>query len=289
MQPPDGLKIIDCHIVIHRPGWVYNNVQQQLRDPESLSGGSKYITHLFRDAGSRIDKGDTAESIIERMDEVGIAKGILLLHAEKEINQAEEFRALEKYPDRLFAAVVVNPLQGMKATRELEYFAKNYPTKAVRQSAVYFQQPYNANVYYPIYSKAIELNLPVMVSVGFAGPRIRGQCQDPTYLDEVLWFFPELKIIMSHGGAPWASTCVSLLIKWPNCFFLTSAVAPRHLSPELIHFFNTRGKDKVLFGSGYPLIPMTRAVEEARSLDIRDEVFPMWFSGNACRIFDMTV
>ena len=56
---------------------------------------------------------------------------------------------------------------------------------------------------YPIYAKCVELDIPIFVYAGVPGPRIRFAPQDVGLLDEVCWFFPELKIVTRHGGEPW--------------------------------------------------------------------------------------
>ena len=35
------------------------------------------------------------------------------------------------------------------------------------------------------------------------GPRVPMACQDVAHIDEVCWFFPELKLVMRHGAEPW--------------------------------------------------------------------------------------
>ena len=51
----------------------------------------------------------------------------------------------------------------------------------------------------------------------------------PTQLDEVCWFFPELKIVTRHGAEPWTELMVKLLLKWPNLYYSTSRVRPEAL------------------------------------------------------------
>jgi len=149
-----------------------------------------------------------------------------------------------------------------------------------------WQKPYNDKVYYPVYTKCIELDVPVRMTVGIPGPRVPGEVQNPIYLDEVCWFFPELKIAMSHGGEPWVFTCVKLMLKWPNLYYMTSAFAPRHYPPEIIQYMNTRGSDKIMFATA-SLVPQKRAMDEIKDLSFKnEEIRHKFLRGNALKLYD---
>ena len=115
------------------------------------------------------------------------------------------------------------------------------------------QVPLNDKKMYPIYAKCVELDIPIFVYAGVPGPRIRFEPQYVGLLDEVCWFFPELKIITRHGGEPWTELMVKLLLKWPNLYYSTSAFAPKHYNEDIIDFANTRGADKIIYAGYFPM------------------------------------
>ena len=94
--------------------------------------------------------------------------------------------------------------------------------------------------------------MPIFVYAGVPGPRIRSRRRTSRLLDEVCWFFPELKIVMRHGAEPWTELMVKLLLKWPNLYYSTSAFAPKHYHDDIVDFANTRGADKVMYAGYYP-------------------------------------
>ena len=53
-------------------------------------------------------------------------------------------------------------------------------------------------------------------------------------IDEVCWFFPELKFVIRHGCEPWTDLAVKLMLKWPNLYYSTSRLRPEAL-PEGDH------------------------------------------------------
>ena len=75
--------------------------------------------------------------------------------------------------------------------------------------------------------------------------------QHVALLDEVCWFFPELKIVVRHGAEPWTELMVKLMLKWPNLYYSTSAFAPKHYPEDIINYANTRGADKIIYAGYY--------------------------------------
>ena len=75
------------------------------------------------------------------------------------------------------------------------------------------------------------------------------------------------------------------MIKYKNLHLMTSAYAPKYFPPELIHFMNTRGRDKIIFASDHPVLSMERCVTEARELDLREGVLERFLHDNALELF----
>jgi predicted TIM-barrel fold metal-dependent hydrolase len=150
------------------------------------------------------------------------------------------------------------------------------------QTQLYYHDP----AYYPVYTKCAELGVPVGLNVGFPGPQVPSKYQDPMALDDVCAFLPELTIVMQHGGEPWVDLCVKLMLKWPNIHYMSSAIAPRYLAKPIIDYANTRGPDRVMFASDYPLLSHERCMREAAVLPWRDaDRFHAYVAGNAQRLF----
>jgi len=141
---------------------------------------------------------------------------------------------------------------------------------------------------YPLYAKCVELDLPMLVYAGVPGPRIPFAPQDVARLDEVCWFFPELKLVTRHGGEPWTDLMVKLLLKWPNLYYSTSAFAPRYYPADIVEFANTRGADKVLYAGYYSAgLSLDRIFSELPRVPFRDEVWPKFLRQNAERVFGL--
>jgi uncharacterized protein len=66
-----------------------------------------------------------------------------------------------------------------------------------------------------------------------------------------------------------------------------SGWSPKCFSPTLVQYANTLLKNKVLFGSDYPLITPDRWLADFGKIPIRDEVRPLILKENALRLLGL--
>lgn len=222
--------------------------------------------------------------LLEAMDRAGVEKCILSTDAERPAEHVLSFP--RAHPDRFVLSLSLDPRRGMQAIRALERVLRDEPVVLARITPFMVGAiPPNDRVYYPVYAKCIELDLPIAINTGLPGPPMPGACQDPMHLDEVCVFFPELKLVMAHGADPWWNVAIRLMIKYRNLYLQTSAYAPRYFPPELIQFMNTRGQGKIMFASDHPVLSFERCVQEAEALDLREGVLDKFLYANADALF----
>ena len=73
--------------------------------------------------------------------------------------------------------------------------------------------------------------------------------------------------------------------KHEHVYIGVDAYAPRYWPPQLVHYLNTYGRHKVLFGTDWPVIDPERAVAEIAELDLRPEAYRALMRENALRVF----
>ncbi|RJG04444.1 amidohydrolase [Noviherbaspirillum sedimenti] len=242
--------------------------------------------YLFPGLAERWARGTTLSQLCDEMDAAGIEKAVLVSGYGTGDTLSWVKDAVNRFPERFAASHIIDPRQGMDAVRLVDSLVRNDGYRLIRMMALMTQKPYDDAIYFPIYSKCAELGVPVSVNVGFPGPRVPSKCQDPFALDEVCHFFPELKIIMAHGGEPWTDLCVKLMLKWPNLFYMTSAFAPKHIPAAIIRYLNTRGADRIMWASDYPVLTFERCMKEIAGLEIRDEeTLAKFVAENARKLF----
>ncbi|MFF4052423.1 amidohydrolase family protein [Streptomyces chartreusis] len=106
-------------------------------------------------------------------------------------------------------------------------------------------------------------------------------------MDQVALDFPELTIVCGHIGYPWTTEMIAVADKHENVFIDTSAYTVRRYPPELVEYLRGRGRRKVLFGSNYPMITPSRALEHLDTLGLDEETRELFLHGNARRVFSL--
>lgn len=146
--------------------------------------------------------------------------------------------------------------------------------------------PPNDRRYYPVYVACVEEDVPFCTQIGHTGPLCPSEPGRPIpYLDEVLLDFPDLVVVGGHVGYPWMAEVLSLVTKYPNFFVDTSAYAVHRLPAELVEFLRGRGRERVLFGSNYPMLTPAQALNRLAGLDLGATAAELFLGGNARRVF----
>ncbi len=230
-------------------------------------------------AGDDFFRNIEADELVALMDGIGVERVLLSVDPYRPEQRILDFTA--SHPGRFFLAAQPQLTRGMKALWALEDLARDYPVVLARVTPFQLDKPPSDPIYYPLYAKCIEMDIPVGINTGLPGPPVPGECQHPMHLDRVCLHFPQLKIIMQHGADPWWDLAIRLMIKYRNLYLMTSAYSPKYLPESLLHYMNTRGKHKIMFASDHPVLGMDRCLEEAKALDLRDGVLEKYLFDNA--------
>lgn len=195
---------------------------------------------------------------------------------------------------RLVGVAGASPKAGTEGLRKLDRAIRELGLKAVSIAPYANGMVADAALYYPIYGKCAEHDVPVIVHTStnlLAG--VRNDCGHPSHLDQVAIDFPDLKIIAHHAGWPWVLEMVSLALRHPNLYISPAGMRPRNFSKSgsgwlpLIQFGDTILRDRVLWGSNWPMLPIRRSLQEVRELPLRKESLNAWLGGNAARLFGL--
>jgi len=264
---------------------LYGTMRRQLLRDEASKGMVMPAEYMFKDVPVH-ELGDGVDPValtLAEMDRHGVGVGLVSLGVDREVAE----RALTEHPDRFVASVTVDPNRGMDGIRELVAAHDRWDVRAVSlyPHGVLPQVPIDAPRMYPVYAKCVELGLPVFVTVGIAGPRVPSLVQKVELLDQVLYDFPELVVVMRHGAEPWVDLAVKLMVKWPNLHYSTSAFAPRYYPEAIVEYANTRGADRILYAGYFPMgLTLERIMGEMGDVPFADDVWPAFLRDNARRV-----
>ncbi|MCZ2108564.1 MAG: amidohydrolase family protein [Dehalococcoidia bacterium] len=240
------------------------------------------LSYLFKDITDRPVITEP-EQLLEALDAAGVGAAVVSIMEPEHARWVGDAHA--RFPRKILPAMIVDPTKGMDEIRRVVHYYEKFGVRCLRIPPFRYTLPPTDRAYWPFYVKAIELDIPVSMNAGMPGPRVPGWVQNPVHYDEVAFHFPELRLIMSHCGQPWTAEAISVMTHWDNVSMSATSVAPKYWPPELIQFINTRGREKMLYGTEYPTIQWERSRAEIEALGLRPEVTPGFFVENARRVF----
>jgi predicted TIM-barrel fold metal-dependent hydrolase len=276
----DRLAAIDVHVHLEHPG-----------DSDTQDAAKKY----FKDAGVPRDAAGLAEyyrsrnmaCVIFTVDETLSGMPRLSNDAVVEFAQANQDIAIP------FASL--NPNRGGDAVREARRLVDAGVVRGLKLHPPIQEFSPDDRIAYPLYEVFAEAKLPVLFHTGHSGigtgmrggGGIRLKYGNPMPIDDVAVDFPDMPIVLAHPSFPWQDEAISICLHKPQVYIDLSGWSPKYFSPNLIQYANTLLKNKVLFGSDYPLLTPDRWMADFEKIAIRDEVRPLIMKENARRLFGL--
>lgn len=197
--------------------------------------------------------------------------------------------------DVMMAFASVDPTRGADAVREARRLIASGGIRGFKFHPPLQQFHANDRLAYPLYEAIAEAKLPALFHTGHSGigTGMRGgggihlKYGNPMDMDDVAVDFPDMPVILAHPSFPWQDEAISVCLHKPQVYIDLSGWSPKYFSPTLIQYANTLLKNKVLFGSDYPLITPDRWLADFEKIAIRDEVRPLILKENAARLFGL--
>lgn len=182
----------------------------------------------------------------------------------------------------------VDPHKGKAAVAELEHAVRRLGLRGLNLQCFELKLRPDDPKMYPLYEAALALDIPVNIHCGInfstATPMSFGR---PEYLDQVMVDFPGLRVCASPPGWPWVHELIGVAWRHPTLYIGVLAIRPRLLVKEhsgyepLLHYGRTLLKDKMIFGSAFPMMPVETALAELEALPLEEPVRRRWLHDNA--------
>lgn len=274
-------------------------IKHQIIDVWMQHPTKRHINHPIFASLRRWNKAAVEEEIeppslemtIAMMDHANVKKGLICSWQNQDgdlISNSEVAEFVSRYPDKLVgiaSAPIHKPVQALK---ELRNYVKNYGFKGLRIVQWHWNLPPTHAYFYPLYAECVDLDIPVCLQVGHTGPLMPSEVGRPIpYIDQIALDFPDLKIVCGHIGYPWTLEMIAVATKHPNVYIDTSAYTAKRYPKELVAFMKRHGKDKVMFGTNYPMITPQKCLENIEDLNLSDEIAMKFLSQNAIKVFKL--
>ena len=243
----------------------------------------------------------TAEDVAEYYRARRLAAVIFAVDAEtvtgrKAVPNEEVAEVAAAHPDVLIPFASVDPNKGGRAIDEAKRLIRDYNVRGFKfhpNLQAFF--PNDPSVY-PLYEVIAEAGIPALFHTGHSGigsgapggGGIRLKYSNPMYVDDVAVDFPELKIVLAHPSFPWQDEAISVALHKEQVYIDLSGWSPKYFPPQLVRYANTLLRERVLFGSDYPLLTPDRWLADFEELDVKPEVRPLILKENAARLLGLT-
>jgi predicted TIM-barrel fold metal-dependent hydrolase len=279
---------IDCvvnpitpEIMKTRPDWAQSFWTKKIGREASLGAG---VSH---------------EQMLEMMDQAGIERAFLIATKTGRLGLPGSWHlpyeivatAVKRHPDRFSGLAGLDPTEGMRGVRELERAVRELGFIGAHMYPHWFELAPDHARWYPFYAKCVELDVPVQMQVGqsliYTPEQHLRSVGRPITLDPVACDFPELKLVGIHVGIPWAEEMIAMAWKHPNVYIGSDAHSPKYWPQAFIHYINTFGSDKVLFGTDYPVLDFVRTRDEIEALGLREPAKRKLLRDNALRLYKL--
>ncbi len=238
------------------------------------------------------------KAFLKYLDSTGIERAVLISYVAPEIigfsRDINEFVTgyCRENPRRLIACGSVNPRHSTNVAADVEHILKLgirlikvHPPHQLLYPNEYLSGCKGLEA---LYRTAEANGIPVMIHTGTSVfPGARNKYGDPIYVDDVAIDFPELKILLAHGGRPlWMDTAFFLVRRHPNVFLDISGIPPK----LLLQYFPRLEQiaRKTLFGTDWPgpgVPDMKRNLEDFRALPLSEATREQILSETALQIW----
>jgi predicted TIM-barrel fold metal-dependent hydrolase len=248
----------------------------------------------------RSSRRPSIQESIDHYRERKIAMVMFTVDAETQLGRRrlpneEIAEAAAKNPDILIAFGSVDPHKGKMGAREVRKLIEEHGVKGFKFHPTVQGFYPNDKMAWPLYEVINEYKLPATFHSGHSGIGSGMRCggglkleySNPMHLDDVAIAFPDMQIIIAHPSWPWQDEALSVAMHKPNVWIDLSGWSPKYFPPQLVQYANSLLKDRVLFGSDYPLITPDRWLADFKEAGFKPDVMPLILKENAMRLLKL--
>lgn len=278
----DGIPLVDAHIHVAR----LPTLRESWKEWSGRYGRHVPLTELYDEQGTPIPARQDAYFAGQGVD-------VALLLAEYSpkvtgIQPIEDLLPLAAYNPKRFRLIAnVNPHYHYPLVPELER-QRALGAVALKLHPVHGGFRANDRELYPVYAYCERERMAVVVHCGtsvFAGSS--NAYADPVALEDVARDFPDLTLVLAHGGRGWWYDAAAFMtLMRPNVWIEISGLPPKRLPEYYRNFDFPRLAHKMIFGTDWPGVPGNAANARAViELGLEREILELIFFRNAVQVY----
>lgn len=212
---------------------------------------------------------------LDEMDEAGVAQGVVvgrLAGMLGSISNDDVLALMNGYGDRFIGAASIDPTNRVAACRSIDdSMAAGFRLINIEPGAYPVPMYADDRRLYPIYAHCEDRQIPIILMVGgTAGPDL--SYSDPIRTDRVLADFPNLQVVLAHGGWPWVTQILHIAFRRSNVYLSPDMYFSRMAGwEEYIKAADGFLADRMLYASSFPFCPIKGYKEWFEALPIREE------------------
>lgn len=229
------------------------------------------------------------EMLFDEMEKDGVVLGVVPFRKTQDATQEAEINQMkELYPDKFKYMAHIDPYIDDPVGLIDKLIVNGNADLAIIEPGQYFIKksiPADDELLYPIYEKCQAENIPLTITFGGLYTNDIG-LYNPAIIDRVANDFPNLKMILTHGGWPYVAEICHVAYRHPNLFlspdcYLTTLHPGYH---DYVIAANNILQDQIIFGSVYPGYSIEVTVNEYLKNGLKEEVLDKIFYKNAARV-----
>jgi len=266
---------------------MYKSIDWRMRVPFKSFSENRIFNVASAPNAPESAKQFSMNVLLKEMDEAGVEIGVVPYRYGQ--NQDDIAELMELYPTRFRCLAHVDPYGDLSEIDK--YIVHGKAAGAiVEPGQIFIKKPVAADdrVMLPIYQKCLEQNILLTITYGglFADSV---EWYKPVYIENVAKMFPNLKIVLTHGGWPYVNEICHVAYQFKNVYlspdwYLMSA-HPGH--EGYVAAANGMLQDRVIFGSLYPASTLEFAVNEYATSGLKPESLEKVLYTNAARLLNL--
>ena len=273
---------------------MYRKIDFRVRPPYGnyLAMFQKEQAHFARLADafdmtvSESQRTGSLEQFVMEMDEAGIDLSAVPVRKNLGEEGNEMFSLTKRYPGRFLVFPYADPTEGEQVLERIDRLVAEEDIRGVSAEPTFQPKPYAFDdpVAFPMYEKLQREGLPLFIS--YSAKLLPVVDPDTVrQLGVVIHQFPELKVVVGHGGWPWHLEVMAMGFNSSNVYIVPDMYGLSGAgSQDYVKAANTLMKRQMLFGTAYPILNVIDTARFYETCGIKESVLPDFFYNNAAKL-----